>query len=173
MRTDWQFDIGGDHPRLIGFPDLGLTMFKEHEQIVLTDTVRGDESETLKLGTSGTVVHVHPGARGYVVEFPSLEGSTPSIATVLPFQARLQKSAMSPQSFAVRIREGNISAVFPLSATSRPGYILYGALESLYSIREHGAVKAPGRREYRLLSIGNYIPVYTNLVNNLGETTWQ
>ena len=81
-------------------------MFKEHEQIVLTDTVRGDESETLKLGTSGTVVHVHPGARGYVVEFPSLEGSTPSIATVLPFQARLQKSAMSPQSFAVRIRRG-------------------------------------------------------------------
>ena len=35
-------------------------MFKEHEQIVLTDKVTGDEGEELRSGDFGIVVNVHP-----------------------------------------------------------------------------------------------------------------
>ena len=63
-------------------------MFKEHEQIVLTADVAGDEGEELKPGDVGTVVHVHPGNAAAVVEFMSLDGDTAAIATVLPSQAR-------------------------------------------------------------------------------------
>ena len=58
-------------------------MFKEHEQIVLTDKVTGDEGEELGSGEVGIVVHVHPDRGAYVVEFLTLDG-----ATVLPSQAR-------------------------------------------------------------------------------------
>ena len=63
-------------------------MFKEHEQIVLTVGVVGDEGEDLKPGDVGTVVHLHPGGDAFVVEFMSLSGDTVAIATVLPRQAR-------------------------------------------------------------------------------------
>lgn len=63
-------------------------MFKEHEQIVLTADVRGDEGEALKPGDVGTVIHVHPGSAAIVVEFMSLDGDTAAIATVLSSQAR-------------------------------------------------------------------------------------
>ena len=63
-------------------------MFKEHEQIVLTDHAVGDEGEELKAGDVGCVVHVHPGGEAYVVEFLSLDGETLALATVLPSQAR-------------------------------------------------------------------------------------
>ena len=63
-------------------------MFKEHEQIVLTDKVTGDEGEELRSGDVGIVVHVHPDRGAYVVEFLTLDGATAAIATVLPSQAR-------------------------------------------------------------------------------------
>ena len=63
-------------------------MFKEHEQIVLTAEVRGDEGEELKPGDVGTVIHVHSGNAAAVVEFMTLDGATAAIATVLPSQAR-------------------------------------------------------------------------------------
>ena len=35
-------------------------MFKDHEQIVLTADVLGDEREELKSGDVGTIIHIHP-----------------------------------------------------------------------------------------------------------------
>lgn len=63
-------------------------MFKEHELVVLTDYAIGDEGEELKPGDAGCVVHIHPGAEAFVVEFMSLNGDTVAIATVLASQAR-------------------------------------------------------------------------------------
>ena len=63
-------------------------MFKEHEQIVLTAAVFGDDGEQLKPGDVGTLVHVHPDQEAFVVEFLSLDGGTVAIATVLPSQVR-------------------------------------------------------------------------------------
>ena len=63
-------------------------MFREHEQIVLTADIRGDEGEALRSGDVGVVVHVHLGKEAYVVEFLTLDGDTAAIATVLPSQAR-------------------------------------------------------------------------------------
>ncbi len=63
-------------------------MFKEHERIVLTDYVDGDDGEKLHPGDVGCVIHVHPGGEAYVVEFVSLQGETVAIATVLRSQAR-------------------------------------------------------------------------------------
>ena len=63
-------------------------MFREHEQIVLTADLTGDEGEELRPGDVGVVVHVHPGREAYVVEFLTLDGDTAAIATVLPSQAR-------------------------------------------------------------------------------------
>ena len=63
-------------------------MFREHEQIVLTDSAIGDEGEELKPGDVGCVVHVHPDGVAAVVEFMSLDGETVVVATVLPSQAR-------------------------------------------------------------------------------------
>ena len=63
-------------------------MFKEHEQIVLTADVLGDEGEDLKPGDVGTIIHFHPGKEAFVVEFLSLEGGTLAIATVLSSQVR-------------------------------------------------------------------------------------
>ena len=65
-------------------------MFKEHEQIVLTHGVLGDDGRELKPGEVGTVVHVHPdpGAEGFVAEFMTHDGETTTVATVLRSQAR-------------------------------------------------------------------------------------
>ncbi len=63
-------------------------MFREHEQIVLTADLTGDEGEELRPGDVGVVVHVHPGNEAYVAEFLTLDGDTAAIATVLPSQAR-------------------------------------------------------------------------------------
>ena len=63
-------------------------MFKEHEQIVLTADVVGDEEEELKSGDIGTIIHIHPNEEALVVEFMSLNGGTAAIATVLLSQAR-------------------------------------------------------------------------------------
>ena len=63
-------------------------MFKEHEQIVLTTEVLGDEGEALKPGDVGTLIHIHPDEEAAVVEFLSLDGGTVALATVLPSQMR-------------------------------------------------------------------------------------
>jgi len=63
-------------------------MFREHEQIVLTADISGDEGEELASGDVGVVVHIHPGNEAYVVEFLTLDGDTAAVATVLPSQAR-------------------------------------------------------------------------------------
>ncbi len=63
-------------------------MFKEHDQIILTADVTGDEEEELRSGDVGSIVHVHPGGGAFVVEFLTLDGETAAIATVLPSQAR-------------------------------------------------------------------------------------
>ena len=68
-------------------------MFKEHEQIVLTDYVKGHDNEDLSPGDVGCIVHIHTSAAAYIVEFMSLEGETVAIATVLPSQARALKRA--------------------------------------------------------------------------------
>ena len=56
--------------------------------MVLTADIRGDQGERLKPGDVGAVVHVHPGAEAYVVEFMALDNHTVAMATVLPSQAR-------------------------------------------------------------------------------------
>jgi hypothetical protein len=63
-------------------------VFKEHEQIVLTAEVLGDEGEALKPGDVGTIIHLHRDKAAFVVEFMSLDGATVDIATVLPSHAR-------------------------------------------------------------------------------------
>jgi uncharacterized cupin superfamily protein len=68
-------------------------VFREHEQIVLTADVFGDEEEELKPGDVGAIIHIHPNEEAFVVEFMSLDGETVVIATVLPSQARRVTSA--------------------------------------------------------------------------------
>ena len=63
-------------------------MFKEHQQIVLTAPVTGDEQQELQPGDIGTIIHIHPTQKAFVAEFTSLHGETIAIATVLPSQAR-------------------------------------------------------------------------------------
>ncbi len=73
-------------------------MFEEHQQIVLTTEVPGDDGTGLKPGDVGVVVHVHPGGEALVVEFMSLDGDTLAIATVLPCQARPVTGSYLPQA---------------------------------------------------------------------------
>ena len=62
-------------------------VFKEHEQIVLTADVTGDYGEELRPGDVGVIIHIHPRAEAFVVEFFTFDGDTEAIATVLPSQA--------------------------------------------------------------------------------------
>ena len=61
---------------------------KEHNQVVLTSDVTGDDGEELKPGDVGVIIHIHPGGEAFVVEFFTLDGDTAAIATVLSSQAR-------------------------------------------------------------------------------------
>ena len=63
-------------------------MFSEHERIVLTADVCGDDGVELKRGDVGAIVHIHPGGEVLVVEFMALNGDTLAIATVHPSRAR-------------------------------------------------------------------------------------
>lgn len=63
-------------------------VFKEHERIVLTSDVAGDQGEELKPGDADVIIHIHPRAEAFVVDFFALEGETAAIATVLPSQMR-------------------------------------------------------------------------------------
>ena len=83
-------------------------MFEEHDQIVLTVDVTGDDGQELKPGDVGVVVHVHPGGEAFVAEFTALDGNTDTIATVLPAQARPITGADPTQ---VRIGDTDIDDV--------------------------------------------------------------
>jgi hypothetical protein len=60
-------------------------MIKEHDCVVLTQDVPGED---LQAGDVGTVVHIHTGAAGYEVEFMTLAGETLAVVTLLPTQVR-------------------------------------------------------------------------------------
>ena len=60
-------------------------MIREHDCIVLTEAIPGDD---LVAGDVGTVVHVHTNAQAYEVEFTTLTGQTVAVTTVLPNQLR-------------------------------------------------------------------------------------
>jgi hypothetical protein len=52
---------------------------KEHDCVVLTADLPGEE---LEAGDVGTVVHIHKGGVAYEVEFTTLDGRTLTVATV-------------------------------------------------------------------------------------------
>lgn len=60
-------------------------MIKEHDRIILTADL---DTEGLKGGDVGTVVHVYPRVDAYEVEFVTLEGRTVTIATLQASQVR-------------------------------------------------------------------------------------
>ena len=60
-------------------------MIKEHDCVVLTQDLPGEE---LKSGDIGTVVHIHEGGAGYEVEFMTLAGETVAVVTLFPTQLR-------------------------------------------------------------------------------------
>lgn len=58
---------------------------REYDCVVLTTDL---PAESLVAGDVGTVVHVHPDAAAYEVEFAGFTGRTLALATVLPSQLR-------------------------------------------------------------------------------------
>jgi hypothetical protein len=60
-------------------------MIKEHDCVVLTADLPGED---LKAGDLGTVVHIHGQGAAYEVEFVTLTGRTVAVATVLHSQCR-------------------------------------------------------------------------------------
>ena len=60
-------------------------MIKEHDCVVLTKNLPG---ENLEAGDIGTVVHIHNGGAAYEVEFMTLTGETVAVATVGSAQVR-------------------------------------------------------------------------------------
>jgi len=60
-------------------------MIKEHDPIVLTESVA---EEGLEAGDIGTVVHVHREGAGFEVEFMTLTGQTIAVVTLLASQVR-------------------------------------------------------------------------------------
>ncbi len=75
-------------------------MIEEHDCVVLTSDLPADG---LQAGDVGTVVHVHDGGAGFVVEFATLTGQTVAVVTLLESQLR----PVSP---------GDLSHVRPLAA---------------------------------------------------------
>ena len=63
-------------------------MFREHDTIILTDAVAGDEKTNFLAGDVGSIIHVHGNGAAYVVEFTAVDGETIDIATVTPEQVR-------------------------------------------------------------------------------------
>ena len=63
-------------------------MFQEHDTVILTKTVQGDEGNNLLPGDVGFVIHIHGNSVAYVVEFMALDGDTIDVATVNPDQVR-------------------------------------------------------------------------------------
>jgi hypothetical protein len=60
-------------------------MIKEHDRVVLTDSV---PEEGLKSGDVGTVVHLYADGKAYEVEFTTLGGDTAAVVTLESSQVR-------------------------------------------------------------------------------------
>ncbi len=60
-------------------------MIREHDCIVFTDDIR---AEGLQSGNRGSVVHIHPNAAAYEVEFVTLTDLTVAVVRVLPIRLR-------------------------------------------------------------------------------------
>ena len=60
-------------------------MIKEHDRVVLTESV---PAEGLEPGDVGTVVHVYADGKAYEVEFVALDGHTRAVATLEVRQVR-------------------------------------------------------------------------------------
>ncbi len=60
-------------------------MIREHDCIVFTDDI---PAEGLQSGNMGTVVHIHPNAAAYEVEFVTLTDLTVAVVRVLPIRLR-------------------------------------------------------------------------------------
>src|SRR5512135_3127454 len=60
-------------------------MIKEHDRVVLTESV---PAEGLEPGDVGTVVHVYADGKAYEVEFVALDGHTRAVATLEVRQIR-------------------------------------------------------------------------------------
>lgn len=60
-------------------------MFKELACVVLTTDI---PEEGLRESDVGTVVHVYPEGRAFIVEFLTLDGSTAAVTEVVPSQIR-------------------------------------------------------------------------------------
>ncbi len=63
-------------------------MFDEHDTVILTDVVTGDEETHLLPGDVGCIIHIHGNGAAYVVEFTAVDGETIDVATVTPGQVR-------------------------------------------------------------------------------------
>ncbi len=63
-------------------------MYKEHSRVILTEPVKDDDGGMMLPGDVGVVIHVHPRAEAYVLEFVGVNGATTAIATVTPNQIR-------------------------------------------------------------------------------------
>ncbi len=62
-----------------------MSLVKEHEMVVLTAELPGEQ---LTVGDVGTVVHVHAGGQAYEVEFTTLTGETVAVVSVSASQLR-------------------------------------------------------------------------------------
>ena len=60
-------------------------MIKEHDRIILTSDLEGED---LKAGDVGTVVHLHSQGEAYEVEFVTLNGQTVTVTTLQASQVR-------------------------------------------------------------------------------------
>lgn len=60
-------------------------MLKEHERVILTESMPG---EGLEAGDVGTVVHVYSDGQAFEVEFVALDGHTTAVATLEADQVR-------------------------------------------------------------------------------------
>lgn len=63
-------------------------MFMEHDTVILTDSVKGDDGTSFLPGDVGCIIHVHVNGPAYVVEFAGLDGGTIDLATVTQQQVR-------------------------------------------------------------------------------------
>jgi hypothetical protein len=54
-------------------------MIQEHDRVVLTRDIRGED---LVAGDVGTIVHVHTDGKAFEIEFMTDDGQTASVATV-------------------------------------------------------------------------------------------
>ncbi len=63
-------------------------MFMEHDTVILTGSVKGDDGTSFLPGDVGCIIHVHGNGHAYVVEFAGLDGGTIDLATVTQQQVR-------------------------------------------------------------------------------------